>query len=287
MKEIKFISGNITKTMYMDKIKIIKGNDYRFKYMLYQIIRASFNKKSEYQEEYSKKSFLIDNQVYRCTNAQLFDVHPYFNLDDDLKMGTKSLAYRYVDSLLKTNMYFDSITTVDIVLQSLKNQLNDNEGDVQFDINEFNNQVLIKMIKPSFNKEDYKVNMYDFDYETMILKQLNMIESIVNKSETHEFIILLNIHIVTETILEKLNCINCDLIFVFTSLNCEVKNLNMMYFAENGGFDFMDINRMYEIICEKTGNLWTEEELKMNLIKYFNEEWNENTRLIHQQLKHI
>lgn len=286
MRKLRFICGKIIKEMQIDYIKVIKGNDFHLKYLLYQTIRSCIlNKKSEYTLEQCNKEFLIDNELCKFKSDQLFDVHPYFNLGDDLKMGTKSLSYKYLMSILSTNDYFESINTINLLFQSLQNELNNSDDNYKFEINELNDQLLCKILKPFYLINDYETNMYDFNYEDMIIYQLKLIEQIINISHK-EYILLLNIHKLTHNILDILLSFKHTIIIVFAVETEYLDDIKMMYLSDAGGIDCCEINDLYTLICEKSAQLWTEEELKLNLIKYFNNINCDETRLIAQQLKH-
>lgn len=284
MKKLQFICGSIIKEMQIDKIKIIKGIDCHLKYLLYQTIRSSVcAKKSEYTLEKHKKELFIDNEKCNYKSDQYFDVHPYFNFDDDIKMGVKSLSYKYLASLLSTDEYFESINTINILFQSLKDELNADSENYKLEINEFNNQFILKILKPFYLRDEYEINMYDFNYEDIIFYQLKLIKQIINNSHK-EYILVLNVYKLTDSILELLNALDNTLSIVFTIETDFIKDINMMYLLDNGGIDCCEINDLYTLICEESAHMWTEEELKLNVIKYFNNIDCEESRLIAQKL---
>ncbi|NCC54738.1 MAG: hypothetical protein EOM11_04545, partial [Erysipelotrichia bacterium] len=249
MKKFKFINEGITKEMNVEKIKIIKGQDYHLKYLLYQVIRSSIlNKHSEYAQESGRKEFMIDGECCKYKADQFFDVHPYFNIDDDMKMGVKSLSYRYLTSVLSTDIYFDSINTINILFQSLKDEINESDNNFKVDITEFNNQLLVKMLKPFYLVDELETNMYDLNYEEMIIHQLYLIDGII-KNKQKDFIVILNIYRLTEKILNKLICFENTCFLVFVVETTHINDITMMYSLENGGIDFSDLNDLYNLIC--------------------------------------
>lgn len=103
---IKFLNNNIE--FSIDKYKFFLGKNYRFKHNLIRSLLRYFSKKvlSEYFENYNYKNFLrIDEKRIDTRGWKLFKIDSYFNLDDDLKMGTRSLMKNYFEVILQDIEY--------------------------------------------------------------------------------------------------------------------------------------------------------------------------------------
>lgn len=284
MKKIEMILGNTKLTFAIDKIKVIKGSNYWLKYTMYQLIKGKCKKKSEYQIEQYQQNVLINGDELRIKTESIFDVHPFFSLEDDLKLGTKSLSYRYINCILEDEVFFDVKNTIQILLQTFEEELNSVDDNFKINLAECTNSMLIKFMKPYFMVDGYVVNESDLNYEQHLLFQLKMVKRIIEQS-LNDTILLINVEELTTSLLEEIKTIKSTYTLIFTTHSCVIQDLNMLYYVnKNNVFDFSDLSFMYESICLNTGYLWSEEELKMNLIDYFNGIRNEQTIIIDNQI---
>lgn len=285
MKKIQLTKNNFSVEILIDKLKIIKGSNYKFQFELMQILKSALSgKQSEYQTCYKKPYVSVDNKELRVKPEQIFYVNPHFDLEDDMKMGVKSLSYRYFSSILSSELLYDTFNTLDVIIEGIKSEVNIVEDSLKIDTMECNQNNIIKMIKPIIYKEGLKSNMHDYTYEELILHQLNIIKKIVSTSLKDTYIVL-DIPELTSVIYNELTDVDASMTFVFTRKCFELENINLMYFAEYKGYDCSNKNELYQLICEESGVLWTEEELSMNLKKVFNEVDCYETRFIKKLLK--
>lgn len=282
MKKITLCKGNIEYELRIDKYKIIVGTNYSKKFELMNIFRSSFECiKSSYSESNNlMTNILINDLEIDSKKCALYDLSPSFDLGSDLKMGSKSITYKYMDTILRNQLYFDSLNTINLLFLSLEEEINHEESDIRIALCDFNYKMLMKLISTFIVIEDEKANMYDLTYEEHILLQLKMISKIVENSVCEETFIILDIPILTKKmfyVIEKLQ--RCS-IFIFTNEYENELDINDVFICSQYPIDLADEGKIYSVFCEEYNVLYELKEIQIMLNNYVNNIRDEFTELI-------
>ena len=85
---------------------------------------------------------------------------------------------------LQNKIYFDTIGTIDILLESLAEEMNEDDSlNVRF--NSVGYKQLIKMLTP-FYIDEFQKDEFDLDYEQIILFQLQLVDYITKNSYKYD-----------------------------------------------------------------------------------------------------
>lgn len=215
MHRFKFLNGYNTYSLDIDDYKFLIGNNYEIKYEIYRTLKAQFAKigNSEFAVENNNKHMaLCDEKALDNKQWRFFEVTPFFELEADMKMGTKSLLGKYLESIgdfLEQNEFYN---TLQILLNSLNDEFFDHETKVDIGDKELKLQIgditksnIAKEIYPQISGNGFECNFADLSYEEIILFQLNIIEKILNKtSKDINTIIYCNLPYLTSKILLSL-----------------------------------------------------------------------------------
>ena len=254
--------------LIIQKNKIILGHNILQKYKIKQILKAYFNGvDSEYRKENNIESIIkLDGEQLQLKRTGYFEVNDNYSITDDCKLGTKSILLKYFETILDDSILFDSINTIDILFESLANDLSENSI-IKPQFSKMTIKQLCKLIKPTYC-EDYQKDEFDMAYEEIIILQLSLIEIIQNKSLYENTIVLVDIPYITDTVYKKINDIRNAFIIVLT--NNYVNSINMEEIAlfENETIDLADQYYIYELFGEIYGNRKTIREVYEMIQKF-------------------
>ncbi len=272
--EINGIKGN--NTILIDKYKLIFGFDMNTKFYIRNYLKKYFEKdpKSEYEIENNIKSnILINDRSIDLKQYNYIEVYDIFDLKDDMKMGTKSLLLKYYDLYLEKIEYNDSFITANEVLKSLEDEIG---LDIEFDdINvksqfvDLTKKALIKMIESNVYKNDFEISPYVLSYEEIIIIQLELIKKIAKLDNMKEYIILLDMPILSKKIFDHVvhNIENLNILVFVCFLEDEIDlKLNSVAVIETEIIDLQDEEALYDISINANENI-TISDLKEKIIK--------------------
>ena len=194
----------------VENYKFLVGNDIKTKYDIYTIIRSVFNKtpNSEYAiEENNKHQLKFNDRPIELRNWKIIEITPFFDLETDMKMGSKSLMNKYLESFgdfLEQNEIYN---TLSILINSLNEEFFDTNTKISFgdkkvklQLGEISKNTFAKEIFPTIVSNNFECNSADMDYEDIILFQLAIVEKILNNGINYNVLIYCNIPYLTKKI---------------------------------------------------------------------------------------
>ncbi len=200
MNKIKISTNNKEYSFTIDKIKIFFGSDYNTKYWLIRKIEQYLNKQegTEYNNSISSNiNIFIDENKLSQNSTNIVKLTPHFDFETDLKLGSKSLTLKYLESKLKDIEYEDDFSTISTQLKALGQNfiyntslLCQDQTKITFNINDFHQIDLIKLLEPLIMKNEYLANTYDFSYDEIIRFQIDLIKEISTNTDKNLFIIV-------------------------------------------------------------------------------------------------
>lgn len=268
MNKLTLDDGNIKWDILIDKIKFIIGSDDSRFYELSKKLNLYFNPvKSEYREENSILNKLdLNEKPINKKSTFYIEVNENFSINEEIKLGTKTLLAKYFECKLKQIDYFDTINSIEILFESLAEELSD-ETVIKSKFSSMSEKQLIKLLKPYYCDEMQK-DEYDLTQDQLIEFQLKLIEFIRENSEFEKYIIFVNS---THWNLNSIEAIaqfdNTFLLLKTGSFNETMSIKNMLLF-EDEILDCADEDRLYSLAGETNGNLKTFEEVK-DMIRQF------------------
>jgi len=238
----------------INKVKYFWGDAYTTKFKIRQKIKSIFYNEaiSEYQESIGEKPSLEFNErVINFREWNYFEVTPYFSMDADLKLSTKSLTLKYLESILEDNFCIDEISTINGLLKSIYFQINESIDDdqsikIEVDSDDYSTKSLLKYVSAKMSDGDFIMNENDLSYNDVILIQLNMIKKVADSKSNiaKKNLVLLDIPLLTSVLFDWLQG--------FSSENLKILILNNTSHKPGNTEDYVVVrNRFLDLSLEE------------------------------------
>ena len=101
MKKVSIKNLNDKIDIIVNNTKYVCGNDYEAKDKIKKVLINTFNRvsASEYGKNNNKTELLIDDEPISLNDYMFFYIDTNFDLNQDIKLGTKSISLEYINSL--------------------------------------------------------------------------------------------------------------------------------------------------------------------------------------------
>lgn len=243
--------GNKRYDLQIDNLKYCIGDNFEERYTFESILKEVFlaSKESEYSvNNTGQAQVLFNDKEIKIKEVNFYRVNLNYSVSSDIKLTTHSLIAKYLEILIAQNENIDTINTINLLLESFSNEL-DNELIYPKFIT-YTSKQFLKILLPIFLKEEDQANEYDLSYNEIILFQLKMIEFISN-NQLNKTICLIDLPYLTKEINDYLismkNCFNVVMIYK-TNKNLNIKDV---YMFGNLIFDLNDDEQIYNIYIDK------------------------------------
>lgn len=273
--------------LQMNHVKYIIS-DSSMNYTLLQAIRLFTSKdKSENRTENntSTKMFINEKEI-EFKNNMFIEISEMYSLNEDKKLTTKSLMLKYLEIKLQNQNYFDTISTIDILLNSLSEEVND-ESMLKIMFNGANYKQLIKMLSPYYEDELQK-DEFDLTRDELILFQLDLVEYISNHNSKYDNIFVFGkLDNLSDKILQKINKIENVKLIIFTNYYNDLMNVQNAALLQDKIIDFADMEQIYYDLSQKSLQTYTLQEVEQMTINYLQQTYTQETHDIYQELEHF
>lgn len=273
--------------LQMNHVKYIIS-DSSMNYTLLQAIRLFTSKdKSENRTEnnISTKMFINEKEI-ELKNNMFIEISEMYSLNEDKKLTTKSLMLKYLEIKLQNQDYFDTISTIDILLNSLSEEVND-ESMLKIMFNGANYKQLIKMLSPYYEDELQK-DEFDLTRDELILFQLDLVEYIFNHNSKYDNIFVFGkLDNLSNKILQKINNIENVKLIIFTNYYKDLMNVQNAALLQDKIIDLADMEQIYCDLSQKSLQTYTLQEVEQMTINYLQQIYTHQTHDIYQELDHF
>lgn len=267
------------------KYVVCHTNEY---YPMYLSMKQFCSKeKSEYRDENNLKVriFLDDNEL-NLKNNLFLEISDTYSLNDDKKLAAKSLILKYLELKLQHQEFYETINTINLLLNSLSDEMND-ESILKVQFYSAGYKQLIKLLMPYYENE-FQKDEFDLTMNELISFQIQLIRYIITNNTRYDNIIIYS----------KLNCLNTNIIKELDSLtNCKViiftnnyhddMRLEDIYLLEKNLIDFANIELFYQMFVNNSYQYYTIEEVQKMVIQYLKQNYTHKINDIYQELKHF
>ena len=273
--------------LQMNHVKYIIS-DSSMNYTLLQAIRLFTSKdKSENRTEnnISTKMFINEKEI-ELKNNMFIEISEMYSLNEDKKLTTKSLMLKYLEIKLQNQDYFDTISTIDILLNSLSEEVND-ESMLKIMFNGTNYKQLIKMLSPYYEDELQK-DEFDLTRDELFLFQLDLVEYISNHNSKYDNIFVFGkLDNLSDKILHKMNKIENIKLIIFTNYYNDLMNVQNAALLQDKIIDLADMEQIYCDLSQKSLQTYTLQEVEQMTINYLQQIYTHQTHDIYQELDHF
>lgn len=267
MNKITIKNGNNKYDITINRVKyVFSSNQDEFK--IKQSFRNYFSKnKSEFRKENGNSNKVLFNDKDLDVKRTLFvEINSDFSINEDCKLNSKSLILKYLELRLQDMEYFDTINTINLLFESLSEELKDENGlNTLFDAMDYKH--LSKLINPYYFDELQK-DEYDLTFEELLLFQIKLIKYISLNNNFYEYIIVfIDLDEVTQNLIQQINSLlNCYVICF--SKNYVLEMSDDATIIENEVFDLSNIEEVYAYFYQKSSNILPIEEVRLYMKQY-------------------
>lgn len=267
MNKITIKNGNKKYDITINRVKyVFSSNQDEFK--IKQSFRNYFSKnKSEFRKENGNSNKVLFNDKDLDVKRTLFvEINSDFSINEDCKLNSKSLILKYLELRLQDREYFDTINTINLLFESLSEELKDENGlNTLFDAMDYKH--LSKLINPYYFDELQK-DEYDLTFEELLLFQIKLIKYISLNNNFYEYIIVfIDLDEVTQNLIQQINSLlNCYVICF--SKNYVLEMSDDAAIIENEVFDLSNIEEVYAYFYQKSSNILPIEEVRLYMKQY-------------------
>ncbi len=251
----------------VDKVKLICGDDFESRDKIKKVLINKFNKIgiSDFAEDKYKSEVLFDDEPININDFIFFCVDANYDLIQDTKLGSKSLALEYVNALFDDIEYLDEYQTINnLLVNLLEERIENSEYYIKSNIEcMLTKKLLVKLIELSFLNDDATINNYDLTLEERIMVQLNMIKQISLKTKKN-VLILIECPIVSKTIIDKLKEFDVLSLVIFDKIVEDA--YDDILILDKVRIDVSDENALYELCFNDKTAYYTIEEMKNKMI---------------------
>lgn len=286
MNKITIKNGNNKYDITINRVKyVFSSNQDEFK--IKQSFRNYFSKnKSEFRKENGNSNKVLFNDKDLDVKRTLFvEINSDFSINEDCKLNSKSLILKYLELRLQDMEYFDTINTINLLFESLSEELKDENGlNTLFDAMDYKH--LSKLINPYYFDELQK-DEYDLTFEELLLFQIKLIKYISLNNNFYEYIIVfIDLDEVTQNLIQQINSLlNCYVICF--SKNYVLEMSDDAAIIENEVFDLSNIEEVYAYFYQKSSNILPIEEVRLYMKQYIIDKYTyKKIDIIDELIKH-
>jgi hypothetical protein len=294
MNKIKVTTNKETIDFTIGPRKFFLGPNYSSKYEIIQAFRKVYYKMdtSEYEEECQiNQKIEIDGKEVESRKSVLFEVNSSFQIDSDLKLGSKSLLQRYLEFKLVNIEYNETLGAINILFDDLLTDVNEMIGlergdfNITLTVEELTTKQLLKLFSADIIKDELCANCCNLSYDEIILYQLELINAIASEFDLKDYFVLIDVQRVSKTILEYLKKNERSNLYymVFCDQKMAVSVEEVVYFKDRT-IDFFDDNQLYESIYIHLGLDMPFSEFKKELQVFISENVSDNCKIIDKKL---
>lgn len=240
----------------LGKVKIIINRNQEHIYRLIRTLEHHFNKDnvSEYEESQKDISLKFNEKQINFKEFQLIEVNQNSNVDDELKVGVKSIVYRYLELKLENIEFTDefnllnqgfSIMTDEILKEFEVSEL---DTSINFKLPQLNKKTIIKLIDAYLIKEDCYALDFDLSLNEKIRLLIRLINQVTTLDKEKRYLVILRVNNLNEDIYKAINEVNSDfvnMIIIADQIECSVSVQDVFYVGSNK-IDFSDDEDIFQ-----------------------------------------
>lgn len=199
MDKLTVCRGNIESGFAINRVKVLYGRNYDAACDFMRSIENYALKVavSEYNEESGGKlSICLNDHSLRRQEFICLRLDPYYQIDQEMRLGTQSLMRQYCEVLLEEAVYDDAFSTLSAVYGAVEEdlinerlRLQSDSINVHFGLEPLTVKLLEKHIEPKVIRNGYRANQSDISVRDSLTIQIEMMRRVIRKSLKTVFII--------------------------------------------------------------------------------------------------
>lgn len=243
----------------VDKYKVLLGHKRKNKELFLKQLFSSFQKRnsSDYQEEVQKFEYIkLNEREVNLKENTLYLIHPWIDLDDELKLGSKSIFLKHIETLLTDIEFDDQYIMLKQVIGLFEEEALNQKHRISFDsislryrMNELNTKLFSKLLEAIMYKEDEQAISLDLSYDETVMFIIKIINEIAKQHFQLEFWIIVVKSEIDSSLIRLIEETERNVHIILDSevLNTNVNIDKIVYFG-NTVTDFSDPQQCYELM---------------------------------------
>lgn len=221
----------------------------------------------------------------------MYEISDHYDIDADLKMGSKTIMLKYIEMSLVNIEYDDTLQTINILFNELasivEEKINQNElkPSLSIEFPELTTKFLIKNMVLNALKDDYKVNGFNLSMEELLSIQIKMCIDIARTNPLYEYLFIIDSNFISFQLMklvEEHDLMNLH--FIISTRDSIYTTIDNVVSVEKYVIDFAnDVDIYNEILMNLEVSLSLDElkeELKLYVKKDKNLSLNSLTKLL-------
>lgn len=255
--------------LIIEQQKWIIGNNQERKWHIKNLIKLYFSKiDSEERKENNNSPILeLDSSPVDTKRTFYYEVNDMFSINEECKLGSKSILAKVFEARLNEMDLFNTVQTINILFESLSEEMEDEQFNIKVEFAQMVSKQLIKLMKPYYIDELQK-DEFDLSLEEIYLIQLQMIIELQKYYLYEEYIIVLDVKVITERMLDKINQLEDTYCLIFTDSLSKEKDVKNVALNEDVLLDFANSDHIYALFGEVNGIRMPYEEVEKMIEKY-------------------
>lgn len=292
MKLIQFEDNEEKWLFGIDKVKYVIGSNSNSKYRLYKMLQHLLNKEdqSDYENENNNIKCLLNEQRLDLKVWKMYEYSNQSNLNDELKLSSKSLLVEYIESVFKEIDYEEMFIMLNESVKQFNFEFLNNCSlisesiELKLLLDEFTLKSLIKSMTPILLKEEMYANDFDLSNIEKIKLYIRIIDEIAHKNKNKEYLYIIQFEKVDHEFESMIHSIISDNlhILVFTNYISTKINYKDIYCVDRIKLDFAIEEELFQKLIIDCGTSYDIHDLHEMLEKLFGQgNWLEITEFIH------
>lgn len=280
MKKLSIVSKTIEAEIVFENLKYIIGENKEKLYCLCDLIRKALN--FEANSEYAVESgimvkALLNDLDASQKNTSFYVLNNSYNLENELKIGPKTLLLKYFESILDEIEYSDELNTLKIILEGIHEGIEEQikqfcDGKLSIKTTDIGVKEILKLAIIEMKKDEYIANWNDLTEFEKIKFQVDIIARIALNSKAENSILFVEVNFLTRKIDKYLNSINVNglSIIVVPHFFEEIYDYQKVFFVGNRFVDFANENLIYHEFVMNMPNVVELNEMCEEFLRYIN-----------------
>lgn len=280
MKEIKIFNNEQIVRMIIDDYKVMVSESTETKLTLLDQIKNYFMQQveSEYFKVHSNIKILLNDITVDFKHVVISEINPLMDLNDFLKLTSKSVAFKMIEAKLGDIEYDDLFQTFSHMHKLISDEIVTGRTEIvledivmSFHLDNLNLKQLVKLMSHSFFKNGYQANQFDLTPDEKIRFCLRFLYESASTNSDLDFFVFLNFVDIDDSLLNLLKNQPQNMYTLINPIKIKSQLLKeKVFYIGKDYVDFASEEDLYEKVLLKSSDTNDLSEFNITLKRIFN-----------------
>ena len=280
MKEIKIFNNEQIVRMIIDDYKVMVSESTETKLTLLDQIKNYFMQQveSEYFKVHSNIKILLNDITVDFKHVVISEINPLMDLNDFLKLTSKSVAFKMIEAKLGDIEYDDLFQTFSHMHKLISDEIVTGRTEIvledivmSFHLDNLNLKQLVKLMSHSFFKNGYQANQFDLTPDEKIRFCLRFLYESASTNSDLDFFVFLNYVDIDDSLLNLLKNQPQNMYTLINPIKIKSQLLKeKVFYIGKDYVDFASEEDLYEKVLLKSSDTNDLSEFNITLKRIFN-----------------